>query len=148
MKLNLSDLIIRPLTMGDLSQLKGLYDDLCNDEVTEVETMQNIYNKMLSDGKYTVLVAEMDNRILGTLVGIVCYELTRTGAPFMVVEDVIVDKANRNHGIGRLLMFEIEKVAKREGCFSIILVASQRRRVDGFYEKCGYSLRHGFRKDF
>lgn len=142
-----SDTIIRALAMSDLPELKGLYDDLCGDSATEIETMENVYRKMLFDGKYTVLVAELDQKIVGTVVGIVCYELTRTGAPFMVVEDVIVADTNRKRGIGRRLMLEVEKIAKGAGCFSIILVASQRRRVDGFYEKCGYDLRHGFRKD-
>jgi len=102
---------------------------------------------MLSDGKYNVLVAEMDHKILGTAVGIICYELTRSGAPFMLVEDIIVNKTYRKRGIGRMLLQKIEEVAKTRGCFSIILVASQRKNADGFYEKCGYNLRHGFRKE-
>lgn len=138
---------IRQLKINDIVKLKELYDDLCADDVTEIKTMEKVYRKMLSDGKYTVLVAESSRKILGSLVGIICYEMTRTGAPFMVVEDVIVDKDNRNHGIGRTLMIELENVAKSKGCFSMILVASQRRNVDGFYEKCGYDMRHGFRKD-
>jgi len=38
-----SDVIIRSLISDDLLQLKVLYDDLCDDNATKIDTMKGVY---------------------------------------------------------------------------------------------------------
>ncbi|MFB6311239.1 MAG: GNAT family N-acetyltransferase [Salinirussus sp.] len=52
------------------------------------------------------------------------------------IERVAVRASDRGRGIGRLLMAEIENLARKEGLEEAVLHAQT--RVEGFYEKLGY----------
>jgi glucosamine-phosphate N-acetyltransferase len=52
------------------------------------------------------------------------------------IEDVVVDKEYRSHGLGKLLIQDGIKIANREKCYKIILDCEEKNV--GFYEKCGF----------
>jgi GNAT superfamily N-acetyltransferase len=59
---------------------------------------------------------------------------------YLVLEDLVVDKALRRNGIGDAVLKWIEKEARNAGCRRIFLESSIRNRdAHGFFE------RHGFR---
>lgn len=53
------------------------------------------------------------------------------------IEDVIIDKKNRSHGLGRQIINKLVDIAKRIKCYKIILDCSEKNI--GFYEKCGFT---------
>ena len=59
--------------------------------------------------------------------GIVCDELYGECNPFLVMEDLVVDKGYRKIGIGRALMIELEKFAKEWNCIQILFVTESDR---------------------
>jgi GNAT superfamily N-acetyltransferase len=60
-------------------------------------------------------------------------------APFGFLEDVMIEEAYRNQGIGQKLIPEIMKEAKERGCYKLIGTSRyEREGVHKFYEKLGF----------
>jgi GNAT superfamily N-acetyltransferase len=141
-------LTVQKLTQSDLPELAVLYQELMG-EPTNLEAMSATFQRMEANPAYLVLVAKLNGVVVGSLMGIVCLELVGPCNPFMVVENVIVAAGQRRIGVGRLLMREIERLARERNC-SLIEFCSSGNRKDAhrFYESMGYGLGvvQGFRK--
>jgi ribosomal protein S18 acetylase RimI-like enzyme len=81
--------------------------------------------------------------------GVICEELYGDCRPFLVIEDVVVDKTFQRTGIGSALMREIEIRAVARNC-NYILFVTESKRTDAvsFYQSLGYSpdAHRGFKK--
>jgi ribosomal protein S18 acetylase RimI-like enzyme len=141
-------MIIRRLTEEDLPALARLYMQFWNEE-SFPGRMQVAFRRLKDDPDYVFLVADVDEEIAGSLTGIVCEELYGECRPFMVIEDVIVDREFRQQGIGSALMRAVEAYAISRNCNYIIFV-SERERTDAlpFYRSLGYEpdSYRGFKK--
>jgi GNAT superfamily N-acetyltransferase len=103
-----------------------------------------------ADSRSWLLVLESEGRVAATATLYIVPNLSHGGRPFMIVESVVVDEANRGSGFGRVLMDEAEARARAANCYKIAFT-SNRRRVDAhrFYERLGYRATHqGFTKYF
>ncbi len=61
----------------------------------------------------------------------------------MLVNQVCVDEALRNHGIGTQMMEEIRVLAKAFGCTELLLsVYPQNDAAVSFYQKCGFMIQN------
>ena len=143
-------MIIRRLESEDLTGLADLYKQFWNED-SSLDKMQEKLQTIKDDPNYILLVAEVENGLAGSAMGIVCEELYGECRPFMVIEDVIVDKTKRRMGIASSLMKELEKRAREHDCGYIIFVTeSERRDAHRFYESLGYdsSVYKGFKKRF
>ena len=91
-----------------------------------------------------------NDKIVGTVLGIVCHSIPLIGMPFMVVEDVVVKSEYRKKGIGKKLFDEIDRIALENNCGYSFLVSGERRKVAHiFYDKQGYNEPvKGFRKKY
>ena len=136
------------LTEADLPALAGLYKQFW-DEESCLKRMQATFRRLKDDPDYIFLAARSDSGLLGSVMGIVCEELYGGCIPFMVVEDVIVDRDRRREGIGSALMCELEKYAVERNC-GYILFVTESERIDAqrFYESLGYKpeAHKGFKK--
>ena len=66
--------------------------------------------------------------------------LTRGGAPYAIIENVVVDEAHRGQGIGKQIMAATLDVAWDAGCYKAELTTgSQRESTHAFYRACGMS---------
>lgn len=132
-------IIVRRLAEEDLPALARLYVQFWNEE-SSPGRMQETFRRLRDDPDYVFLVAEVDEEIAGSLMGIICEELYGECRPFMVLEDVIVDREFRQQGIGSALMREIEAYAVSRTC-NYILFVSERERTDAvpFYRSLGYA---------
>ena len=60
----------------------------------------------------------------------------------MVVDEICVEKAFRNHGIGTQMMDEVTALARAFNCTDMQLgVYPQNDEAVGFYQKCGFTIR-------
>ena len=58
----------------------------------------------------------------------------------MYIDDLCVDKNVKGNGIGTIIFKDLEKIAKQESCYNIILnVYNFNESAMKFYEKCGMS---------
>ena len=142
-------MIIERLKKEDLNELIELYKELLDCENTHA-VCENILEKMNSDENYYLLVAKENDKIMGTVLGIVCYSIPMSGMSFMVVEDVIVKEEYRQKGVGRMLFDEIDRISLANNCaYSMLVSSAHRTSAHKFYDSMGYiDPALGFRKKY
>lgn len=133
--------ILKEVTYEDLGKLDQLYKQLM-DEPSDPVKQERVFKTIHEHPDYYLLGAYTNDDLVGTLMGIVCYDLLGECKPFMVIENVIVSSTARRQGIGRLLMEGIEQIARDRSCGYIILVSSDHRK-----EAHQMYAAHGYRED-
>ena len=132
-------MIIRELNSIDLPKLADLYEQFWGDK-SDVPKMELQLEFIKREKMHIILVCEEQGQVVGSVMGIVCRELYGDCRPFMVVENMIVDKTYRRSGIGQALLQELERMAKERNCTQMILVTEKDREdACGFYEAYGFS---------
>lgn len=117
----------------DLGDLGKLYEQFW-EEQSSISKMNETFTRIENDENYILLGLKIDGRLAGSVMGIICQELYGDCKPFMVVEDVIVDKSFRRKGIGTKLMNRLETIAKQRNCCNIIFVTeTERKDAHRFY---------------
>ena len=88
-------------------------------------------------------------RIGGVVAGYVLLRMRNVDFPgqvkkkVMLVEEICVEEALRNQGIGKQIMLEVRALARAFGCKDLQLsVYPQNEAAVAFYEKCGFTLQH------
>jgi len=141
-------MIIREMIADDILQLAQLYKQFW-DEDSSLDTMYKQFSKLSTSGTHVFLSAVENDRLIGSVMGVICEELYGDCKPFMVLENLIVDRSYRNKGVGRALINELERTATAKNCTQIILV-TETNRIDAcsFYESAGYKpgTHKGFKK--
>ncbi len=133
---------------NDLPDLSLLFEELSGKK-SDIDKMVNNFKWMEKNEDYFVLGAKYNGKLVGSLMGIICHDLVGECRPFMVIENVIVSNKLRGQGIGKELMFEIEKIAKEKNCYYTMFVSGfQRKDAHKFYESLGYKVNEvqGFKK--
>lgn len=131
-------IIIRQATLQDAPSILPLMVQLGYPTTSEklIERM-NFY---LISPDYEVFVAQQENNIVG-LVTLTFFQHFVGDKKACRITALVVDEKYRKHGIGRLLMTEVENCAKNFGYSIIELTSGLRRAKDGsheFYKKLGY----------
>ena len=131
--------MIRRLQKEDLPTLASLFKQFWNED-SQAEAMQNQFDHMREEGHYILLGAFIDNRLVGSVMGIICRELYGPCQPFMLLENFIVDNALRGKGIGKKLIAEIEKIALEHNCkYTMLITDTHRTDARAFYNSAGYN---------
>ncbi|HWK97911.1 MAG TPA: GNAT family N-acetyltransferase [Pseudolabrys sp.] len=137
---------IREAEKRDLPGVLALYaqPDLDDGKVLPAIDAERIFDRFARYPDYTLYVAELDSRIVGTFALLIMDNLGHLGAPSAVVEDVAVGPSLHSRGVGRAMMgFAMER-AKEKHCYKIVLSSNARReRAHAFYENIGFE-RHGY----
>ena len=130
-------MLIRKIKASDLQDLHELYMELCGEG--NLEQMKNTFVKVDKNEDYYLIGAEVDGKIVGTLMGIVCHDLAGKYKAFMTIENVIVLDAYRGKGIAKKLFEYIQEIACERQCRYIYLVSGNNREVaHQMYDKLGY----------
>ena len=111
--------------------------------------MRERFLELRNDPRHVVLCATVDGAVVGSTTGIICEELYGECAPFLVMEDLIVDERFRRRGIGAALMEELMRYARRNGCGQVqFMTEAGREGAIAFYRSQGYDpkLHVGFKK--
>jgi len=137
------------ITRDDLCELAKLYEELIG-KPTDLEKMVESFEKMEKSSEY-ILIGAKDEKgnLVGSILGVICFDVLGECRPFMVIDNVIVKDGFRGVGVGRKLINFMESVARAKNCYSIMLVSSLRRKESHkFYEAVGYDkdFVRGFKK--
>ena len=138
---------IRPARFEDLDRLmelyrgpEGAYPGL---KPPAREDAERRFGEILADPRQETLVAEADGEVVGTLVVAILPNLAHGGAPYAVVENVVVDEARRGRGVGTALMRAAVEKARLAGAYKLTLSANlSRRRAHEFYRRLGLRETH------
>ena len=132
---------IREAQVTDLDDLLHLYSVLYGNTVLKKDKeMQTIWNRMLTDQYYHVIVAEEDGKIVSTCVCVIIQNLTFEHRPYAIIENIVTKSEYRAQGLATACLQEAKNIAEKAGCYKITLsTASKLSSTHKFYEKLGYN---------
>ena len=136
---------IRAATTTDLPGILALYAQTGLDQaVLPLAEAQRIFDRFARYPDYTLHVAELDGRVVGSFALLIMDNLAHLGAPSAVVEDVAVDPAHQGRGIGHAMMAHAVSIARDKGCYKLALSSNlKREQAHAFYDSLGFE-RHGY----
>lgn len=132
---------LRKLAFTDLPQVLDLIDQFERKtaERPDDERLRELLQQITERGG-AVLGAYISGNIVGTCTVVICPNLSWSGRPYAIIENVIVDESHRGKGIGKALMKEAQSIAKLAGCYKVALMTgSNRLSTFKFYESCGFT---------
>lgn len=137
---------IREVRVGDAAALSELFQEFIS-QPSAVDVLAKQIERLVNDAHYFVAVACEHETVIGTAMGIVCYDLVGNCDPFLVIENVVVAAASRGLGVGKLLVRALEAFGQANRCNYILLVSGEKyTRAHRFYEALGYEKHLGFKK--
>jgi len=140
------DFLIRKATESDIPSVLKLYadEDIDNGDVLSLEEATVLFNRFRMYPNYSVYVALIGEKVVGTFELLIMDNLAHRGRPSGIVEDVVMDSEYRSIGIGRLMMEHAMNVCREFGCYKMALSSNlKRERAHQFYENLGFD-RHGY----
>jgi N-acetylglutamate synthase-like GNAT family acetyltransferase len=132
---------VRTLTVNDLQQAMELLAEFQLPEVRALteNDIRNIYSKIIASGG-VVLGAFRRDQLLGTCTLNICANLSWSGRPYGIIENIIVTEGERNRGIGKSLLLVASRTAVNKNCYKVALMTQQRSEaMQAFYKSAGFS---------
>ncbi|UCC13731.1 MAG: GNAT family N-acetyltransferase [Gammaproteobacteria bacterium] len=141
--------IIREAVEEDLPAIVGLLaeDPIAAERESLIDPLPFAYRaafaEISADSRQTLLVAEMDGVVVGTLQLSIIPNLTYEGRRRAQVEGVRIAMDRRGRGVGRHLMERAKEMAVEAGCHILQLTTNrQRPQALHFYERLGFVDSH------
>lgn len=137
----LSDVDVRALQISDIWQAMTLLGEF---RLPEIKTLsendvRDIYSRIIGSGG-VVLGAFKGSELIGTCTLNICANLSWSGRPFGIIENIIVTETERNKGIGKNLLLVAARTAVSKDCYKIALMTQQRTSaMEAFYKSAGFS---------
>lgn len=133
--------MFREATRRDLPAVLGLYAQLHRDDpVLSTAEAGRHFGRISGSADLHLFVWELNGEAIATTYLNVIPNLTRGGAPYAIIENVVVDEAHRGQGIGKQIMAATLDVAWDAGCYKAELTTGSRREsTHAFYRACGMS---------
>ena len=131
---------IRGAELADLEALLALYVQLsAANAQTDVAQARRGLEATLAQSSVSLLVAERDGAVIGTLTLVIVPNITHNGAPWAQVENMVVDAAERRLGIGDRLLAAARDEAWTQGCYKMQLQSADHREgAHRFYSRFGF----------
>jgi GNAT superfamily N-acetyltransferase len=142
---------VREAAAGDLEALAGLYEELSGPLEEPVPDRppdpREVIAQILADPARSLLVAELDGRVAGTVDVLIAANLTHHAQPWVLVENVVVAQDARRRGVGRALMLRAIELAREAGCYKVNLISgNERMGAHDFYRSLGFKpIGQGFK---
>lgn len=136
-----ADVEIRKAETGDLPALLDLYRHLHpNDPDISKDLAQSQFRQILALPGMAVLLAVSNGLAVSTITLAVIPNLTRGGAPYGLIENVVTAPAHRKRGhAGALIRHGIDH-AWAAGCYKVMLLSGSKNPATlDFYRNCGFA---------
>ena len=128
----------RTADVGDLDGILALYRQL-HPADPPVAGASEVFATILDRPGLHLYVLEDDSAIVATTYLNLIPNLTRGGAPYGVIENVVVDSGRRGTGLGKAIMGATLQAAWDAGCYKVMLqTGSRRESTHAFYRRCGF----------
>ncbi|ANL47803.1 GCN5-related N-acetyltransferase protein [Rhizobium phaseoli] len=134
------DFAVRPATAGDLSGLMTLYRHLNPaDPLLDDITAEERFSIILAQPGMTVLMGFARDIAVATVTTIVVPNLTRGGASYALLENVVTHADHRRRGYAGAVISHAVTEAWKAGCYKVMLLTGSRNPATlRFYENCGF----------
>jgi GNAT superfamily N-acetyltransferase len=131
--------VFREAVAGDDERILELYGQLHPEDPALLDA-SSAFDLVRRTAGVRLLVLEDEGRVVATTYLNVIPNLTRGGAPYAVIENVVVDECVRGHGLGRRIMAATLREAWDAGCYkAMLMTGSSDPRTHAFYRSCGFS---------
>lgn len=132
--------MIREIEEKDLVGLLTLYTHLHENKVPDIDCHINaVWNKILSDEDYHIIVAVEDGKIVSSCTCVIVQNLTRGASSYAVIENVVTDEDYRCRGLATECLRYANSIAEENNCYKMMLITgSSRESTHDFYKKNGY----------
>lgn len=133
--------MIREIKDCDFQGLMTLYTQLHNNTIPEKsQSVINLWEEILNDKNYHIIVAEEDGKIVSSCVCVIIPNLTHNQQPYALIENVITDEKYRNRGLATQCLDYAKNIALKENCYKLMLLTgSKKESTLNFYRKSGYN---------
>lgn len=112
-------------------------------EVDDIAHYVAAFKRMAEQGGNTVILALLDDAIVGTYQFITIEGLSLTAMKRAQIESVRIASHLRGRGYGAKLMADAKRRAVAQGCGMVQLMTNQTRKdTHRFYERLGYRQSH------
>jgi len=129
--------IIRKLEEKDFQ--KGFLNSLDTlreaSNITKEKALE-IFNNIQSNPNHIIIVAEINNKIVGSTTLLIEPKFIHQGGFVGHIEDVVVSKEFQGQKIGEKIIKYVLEIAEKQDCYKTILNCSD--DVKQFYEKIGF----------
>jgi GNAT superfamily N-acetyltransferase len=134
------ELNIRTADQNDLPALLALYRQLHpDDEPASPAVAHNQLELLLRYPGSSILVGIRGDALVATCTLIVIPNLTRGGAPYALIENVVTDARYRKRGYGKLVLEAAMAAAWRHGCYKVMLLTGSKDPATlRFYAEVGF----------
>ena len=130
---------IRLAQSNDYQQLIDLLRQLNPDDPPATEIEPGVFEEILASPNLQLIVAEDNNRLLGTCYLNLIPNMTRGGRPYALIENVVTDSGYRNRGIGKALLNHAVELSWQANCYKVMLMSGRTNdAVHAFYRSCGF----------
>jgi len=131
--------MVREAGVGDFAGVLRLYGQL-HPKDPVVEDGAEVFEEIVRTPGLRIFVLEEDGQIVATTYLNVIPNLTRSAAPYAVIENVVVDESRRGTGLGKEIMAVTLAAAWDAGCYKAMLMTGSRTpATHAFYRACGFS---------
>ena len=133
--------VFREARFGDFDAVTRLYRQMHpNDPVLDDGSDATAFEQILRTPGLFLFVLDHDGEVVATTYLNVIPNLTRSASPYAVIENVVVDEAQRRTGLGREIMARTLDEAWKAGCYKAMLMTGSRTPgTHAFYRACGFS---------
>ncbi|MBL4580621.1 MAG: GNAT family N-acetyltransferase [Gammaproteobacteria bacterium] len=132
---------IRPLPAKDLPMAMDLIYEFELPELKKLRAndVRSIYSKIIAAGG-TVFGAYRGSKIVGICTLNICANLSWSGRPYGIVENIIVTSNERGKGVGKSLLLFARRMAESKNCYKVLLMTKQEEaETVSFYGSAGFS---------
>ena len=132
-------MLVRLARLGDASALHAFAARLALDHAPERDAHERVLREALADERSLVVVAELQGRLVGSLVaGLLPMPIY--GARLAFLQELYVDEAARGGGVGRALIGAFDAWARERGAV-VEALGTSRPPAMAFYERLGFVTR-------
>jgi GNAT superfamily N-acetyltransferase len=134
------ELTIRTANQSDLPSLLELYKQLHpNDETVSLAAASDTLAQLSRYPGSAIFLGLRADAVVTTCTLIIVPNLTRGGAPYALIENVVTDARHQKRGYGKLVLKAAIAAAWRHGCYKVMLLTGSRDPATlRFYEDVGF----------
>ncbi|RUL97441.1 GNAT family N-acetyltransferase [Rhizobium chutanense] len=134
------DFTIRPAASDDLEGLAVLYHHLNpTDPILDGTIAEERFSAILAQPGMTVFIGFAGAHAAATATLIVVPNLTRGGASYALIENVVTHADHRRHGYACAVIGHAINEAWKAGCYKVMLLTGSKNPATlRFYENCGF----------
>ncbi len=132
--------MIREVWIDEYQQLMELYLHLHETEIPPAELTKDLWERLVNDPDYHLIVAEEDGKLVATCTCVVIPNLTHGPRPYAWVENVVTHPDYRGRGLATACLDYAKAIARLENCYRLVLMTgSKLESTLQFYERAGYN---------